>query len=59
MLFRRDAALGVLAFAASAPQFVSALDPNICADFNTATGKKSKFPVASVAGCLVALVSIR
>lgn len=41
MLFTRDTALSLLALAIAAPRFVAALDPDICAKFNT--GNSAKF----------------
>jgi cell wall integrity and stress response component len=40
MLFTRDTALSFLALAIAAPRFVAALDPDVCATFNTGTSAK-------------------
>lgn len=42
MLFTRDTALSLVALAIAAPRFVAALDPDICASFNTGNTAKCK-----------------
>jgi hypothetical protein len=51
MFLTGHTALGLLALAASAPRLVSALDPDICATFNTGNMEKCELTAVSYITC--------